>query len=429
MVSTLHGWLKYDALPAISVLEIDREGEVELTAGEIVGNGPFLAGDVAYPVVGIGVVDAQQVEAIQADPDVFDASEPSFLQDFVLAAHQQPRQTDVHAAVGLHAVHGIALGHGRRTEAEAVGPDHPQGHGVFGIARQVVAEEHGHIVALLVGAGNGIAVDALLAVHQREGDPGIGAGDELAEELKIAAHGLGFPVVDALIADAYVVDRVGYQVVHFFEVGFGRELEGPFPKGEVIVGAQDGLGRFGRADVVVEHHRGDAAHQHRVAYFLVEGGLVVDAAGQPEHEVFFPGRDEAGRQTRTQEPLAVETPPLGAHTGRQAEQAAPDAGFPGVLHIGGETMVVEGVFRTEVLDEIDLLVAVGQAVAGRIAHLPFAQVVVEALPLPGQAPAKMVGVGLPLAVVGYVQNGGRQTVAGMLVIGADTDEPCRCGCS
>ena len=50
------------------------EAEVELAAGQVVGDGELGAGDVGDPVVGVHVVYAEQVKAVGADPDILEKS-------------------------------------------------------------------------------------------------------------------------------------------------------------------------------------------------------------------------------------------------------------------------------------------------------------------------------------------------------------------
>ena len=50
--------------------ELNEEAGVELAAGEVVGDGVLLVGDVGHPEVGGDVVQPEDVEAVAAEPYV-----------------------------------------------------------------------------------------------------------------------------------------------------------------------------------------------------------------------------------------------------------------------------------------------------------------------------------------------------------------------
>ena len=54
--------------------DVGDDAEVELAAGQVVGDGMLDVLDVGYPVVGVDVVYAQQVEGVNAGPDILKES-------------------------------------------------------------------------------------------------------------------------------------------------------------------------------------------------------------------------------------------------------------------------------------------------------------------------------------------------------------------
>lgn len=51
-------------------LEFEEEFGVDLSTGEVIGDGVLLGGDIGDPVVAVDVADVEEVEAIDAEPDV-----------------------------------------------------------------------------------------------------------------------------------------------------------------------------------------------------------------------------------------------------------------------------------------------------------------------------------------------------------------------
>lgn len=54
------------------MLEIDGEADVELAAGEVVGDGVLDVVDVCHPIVAAYIADVKEVEYIKAEPRAFD---------------------------------------------------------------------------------------------------------------------------------------------------------------------------------------------------------------------------------------------------------------------------------------------------------------------------------------------------------------------
>ena len=116
-----------------------------------------------------------------------------------------------------------------------------------------------------------------LCLHEREREPGVGAGDELAIEAEVdAGVECGAPV-GAGIDYLDIIDGIGDIVVDVLVVGLGGELEGSVVGAEGIVAAEDDLVATLTADVVVHADHGVAfGVEVGLAIFLIERGLVIE---------------------------------------------------------------------------------------------------------------------------------------------------------
>ena len=54
----------------LSALKVDRQFDVDLSARQIVRHGVLLSGDICNPVVGVYVVDAEEVQTLSSNPQV-----------------------------------------------------------------------------------------------------------------------------------------------------------------------------------------------------------------------------------------------------------------------------------------------------------------------------------------------------------------------
>ena len=53
-----------------TLLDVGRNSKVKLSASKIVGHSILLSGNIRYPIVGVDVVDAKQIEALYAHPQI-----------------------------------------------------------------------------------------------------------------------------------------------------------------------------------------------------------------------------------------------------------------------------------------------------------------------------------------------------------------------
>jgi hypothetical protein len=58
----------------ISFTNVGYDAKVELASGQVVRNGKLGVGDIGYPVVGVDIVDAQQIQAVNTQPDILEKS-------------------------------------------------------------------------------------------------------------------------------------------------------------------------------------------------------------------------------------------------------------------------------------------------------------------------------------------------------------------
>ena len=211
--------------------ELEEEAGVDLSAREVVGHGILVVGDVGHPIVGVDVADAQEVEAVEAEPDV--AEDALALAAFVV--EHAVAHADVGTLVGRRAEGvGLQFAVGRR-EGQSVGVGELEAHLPPCGAGEEVGEIEVEGVALVGGHGHADAVEFHLRVHDRERDPRVAARHKLAEELEVEAGGVSGGEVVAVVDHLDVVDGVGHEVSEQFVVELGGELEGPVVDVEAVV--------------------------------------------------------------------------------------------------------------------------------------------------------------------------------------------------
>ena len=80
--------------------ELNSEAGVDESAGEVVGYGELCAFDVCDPIVGVHVVNSEEVEAVESESEVFDgcADAARGVPDVVFDG--AVTHADVHALIG-----------------------------------------------------------------------------------------------------------------------------------------------------------------------------------------------------------------------------------------------------------------------------------------------------------------------------------------
>ena len=76
-----------------------RDAAVDLQAGEIVGHGVLRIADVGDPVVGVDVLDAQEIEGIESEPYVLEDFAEAVLNVPVFVFDEAVTHAHVHALV------------------------------------------------------------------------------------------------------------------------------------------------------------------------------------------------------------------------------------------------------------------------------------------------------------------------------------------
>ena len=297
--------------------EFESEAEVEQAAGEIVGHGVAGVGDVCDPIVSVHVADAGQVETVEAQPGIVEEATraeegPAAVAAF--SAEEAVAETYVYALVGGRAEgvdRAVAVG---RTEGKAGGESGTEGERPAGGAGEIVGEMEGEIEALVGGAGKPDAANLFFGLHEREGEPGVRAGDELAKELEIDACRIARGEVAPGVDDAHVVDGVGNEAGEGFVVDLRGELEGAADEAKRIVAAEDEVDGTLAFDVAVETDGGYAVGKGGVAEFFVERRLIVESRGEAERPSLAAGGEEAQRKAGGEEGFAVEVGVGKAHS-------------------------------------------------------------------------------------------------------------------
>ena len=203
-----------------------------------------------------------------------------------LATDELISEADVDAPIGGRAegVAGVALS--RNSDGKATGQDTAQVDHGPAIAREIVLEIEREVVGRTVRQG-GLhgrltrTVDRLAGLHEREANPRIGTGDELAEELRVPPDDVAPRAVLAIVADLDIVHRVGIDAAEVLVIDLGREFEVAAADLEAIVASEDEMDGALGFQIAVEAHDGIAAgilFLH--TQFLIEGRLRIESSGE-----------------------------------------------------------------------------------------------------------------------------------------------------
>ena len=222
------------------VSECRREADIDLAAGQVVGDSILDIVHVGDPVVAAHVRDVHQVEAVQSQPDLLEMAEQAARGAMVLA-DEFVAQSDIHALVGWLADVGVGTSHVWRSRGQTVAQDALEAELQSGNAGEVVGKEQRDAIALVGGTRHLHAIEVFLGLHQREAEPGVGTLDKLAEQFHVHTGNVTLGRIHAAIDQLQVVDLIGNQVRQVLVVGLGRELEGAVKGPEGVVAAQDDL--------------------------------------------------------------------------------------------------------------------------------------------------------------------------------------------
>ena len=203
-----------------------------------------------------------------------------------LATDELIGEADVDAPIGGRAegVTGIALS--RNSDGKATSQDAAQVDHGSAIAREIVLEIEREVVGRTVRQGRmhgrlTRAVDRLAGLHEREANPRIGAGDELAEELRVPPDDVAPRAVLAIVADLDVVHRVGIDAAEVLVIDLGREFEVAAADLEAIIASEDEVDGTLGFQIAIEAHDGIAAgilFLH--TQLLIKGRLRIESGGQ-----------------------------------------------------------------------------------------------------------------------------------------------------
>ena len=151
-------------LSDVSCSELKKYASVDLSSCKIVGYGVLLVGDIGYPIVGVDVVDAEQVEPVETEPDVL---EGQFLVA-LLVVDETIGHTDIHTFVG-RSPEGVGLKFlVRRRERQAVGIGQLERHLPTGGSREIVGEEQVDGIFLVGGQRDALTAELHAGVHEGE---------------------------------------------------------------------------------------------------------------------------------------------------------------------------------------------------------------------------------------------------------------------
>ena len=128
-----------------------------------------MVADVGNPIVAADVVEAEDVEAVESEPDV--AEHLAAAQVLVLVVDEPVVHADVETPIGW-CTEGVALQTCMwRAEGKSVGNGGLEVHLPARSAREVVGEEEVDVVALVGRLRNVLSVELHASFHQREAHP------------------------------------------------------------------------------------------------------------------------------------------------------------------------------------------------------------------------------------------------------------------
>lgn len=109
----------YDFLTVYWGLRLENYGNlaVDLPTRQIVGHGPLPVGDVSYPIITVDIRDAEEVEAVESNPDILDCGTAGT----IVGTVGQETHADVGTLIGWRTESLLFQSSVRRAEGQAVG--------------------------------------------------------------------------------------------------------------------------------------------------------------------------------------------------------------------------------------------------------------------------------------------------------------------
>ena len=149
----------------LNVLKVQRYFGIELTAGEVVRHSILMVCDVGDPIVGIDVVMAEDVEAVNTYPDILQVELSVLLISTLIRseAHADIDTLICRCTEILTLVVGM-----RRSEWQTIGKGQFQGHTPAVGAWEIVGKEEVYGIPLVGRQRNGVAAIFYARLHQRE---------------------------------------------------------------------------------------------------------------------------------------------------------------------------------------------------------------------------------------------------------------------
>ena len=156
--------------------ELNGYFAIYLSSSQIVGNGPLFVCDICYPIVAVHVGDAEEIQAIDTEPQV--------LEYFTLLDSPETH-TDIGSFVGWCTELLTLKSAVGRTEGQTVGKGEAQGHLPAVCPWEIVREVQVYGPPLVCRQGNPLTVHLLARTHHGEGEPLVGTWHKLTVELQV----------------------------------------------------------------------------------------------------------------------------------------------------------------------------------------------------------------------------------------------------
>ena len=139
------------------LLEFYCDLSVDEPARQVVGYSPLTTADICYPIVAVHVGDAEQIKAVETEPDATDT---------LLILECSITHADIGPFVGWRPELLCLESTVRSTERQSVGIGQSEGHAPTVCTREIVGEMHIYRPSLVCGQGDARSVESLACVHQ-----------------------------------------------------------------------------------------------------------------------------------------------------------------------------------------------------------------------------------------------------------------------
>ena len=209
-------------------LKINNKANIQLSSGQIIRDRILVVVYVGNPVIGTCILDVEQVEDVESEPNVLEIAEESAVHDRIRPSGKLVGETEVYTFVSRSTEITFLIASTRGGDGKPAGQYAFQVQLDAFVAGKIILEKERNVITLAVRHRYILAApDALFRFHQGEADPGVRTRDKLAEEFDIEAHRMALCTILAIIPDFDIIYRVRVQVVQLLIIHIGTDFEIP----------------------------------------------------------------------------------------------------------------------------------------------------------------------------------------------------------